>query len=83
MTSTRKQDLFTTMALIAVAAAILKFLCEGVSIEAVGHKIDFGHVDSMTYATFLAPILGVHGYLKAKKRNDDLKGDNDGKSDKV
>ena len=59
-------DPMLTMSVLAVTAAILKFILEGVTFVFSGHKISFGHVDSLTYGALLTPILGAHGYMATK-----------------
>lgn len=48
---------------IVVIAAAVKFLLDGVTFSVNGHPMDLGHLDSMTYATFLTPVLGAHGWV--------------------
>lgn len=59
-------DLMTTLTTITVLVATLKFLLDGVTLTLKGHTLDFGHLDSMTYGMFLAPILGTHGWVETK-----------------
>ncbi len=62
-------DVMVTLSVVAVFAAVLKFLLEGVTIVVYGHSIDFGHADSLTYGALLAPVLGAHGWVDTMSKN--------------
>lgn len=64
------QDPILTLSYIAVFAATAKFLLDGVTLTLHGQTIDFGHMDSLSYGTLLAPILGAHGYMSVKEPNN-------------
>lgn len=68
-------DIVRTITLLAGLAAVIKFLLDGVTLVVYGHTIDFGHMDSLSYATLLAPILGAHGYLESKSNKQEKKPD--------
>lgn len=63
---THKRDVILTLSVVATIAAVVKFLMDGVTIQLMGHSIDFGHMDSMSYATLLAPILGAHSWQSTR-----------------
>lgn len=67
--TTGKPDIILTLSALACSAAIVKFLLEGVTLQVSGHVVDFGHVDSLTYGTLLAPILGAHSWTTTKTNN--------------
>lgn len=46
-----------------VVACALKFLGDGVTLIISGYTLYLGHVDSMTYAAILTPVLGAHGWV--------------------
>lgn len=50
------------LAVLVVIVASLKFLFQG------GPVTIFGTADASTYAMFLAPILGAHGYMHVKRQ---------------
>jgi hypothetical protein len=65
-----------TLTIMVTVAATARFLLDGVSIQIFSTHTTFSHIDSMTYAAFLAPILGSHSFLKNKDaggKNDDEK----------
>jgi len=62
--NTSKPDALLTMACLIVFVCALKFLMEGVSFNLFGHSISLGHVDAMTYAAMLTPVLGAHGAVE-------------------
>jgi hypothetical protein len=64
--SSNKPDPMLTMSVIVVTVASLKFLLEGVTVTIHGHDVSFGHVDALVYGALLTPVLGVHGYIKAR-----------------
>ena len=43
-----------------------RFVLDGMSLTILGQNITFGHVDSLTYAAILGPILASHGYVQVK-----------------
>ncbi len=49
---------------LVVVVAAIKFLFEGGSVHV------FGHADASTYATFLAPVLGAHGYIRTRNKSE-------------
>lgn len=71
---TTPRDTILTLSVFVVVVASIKFLLDGVTITNSGHTIDFGHVDALSYSSLLAPILGVHGYMKVRKNPNN--GDN-------
>lgn len=64
--STGQVDVILSLVVFVVVICGLKFLLDGVSIQIFGHMVSFGHVDSMSYGTMLAPTLGAHGYIATK-----------------
>lgn len=60
-------DTMELLSIVVVLAATARFLLEGLSFKVVGHPLSFGHIDPLTYAALLSPVLGAHGYLKIKK----------------
>lgn len=74
--SSNKPDPMLTMSVIVVTAACIKFLLEGVTVNINGHAVDFGHVDALVYGALLTPVLGVHGYIKARTGKGTQKVDN-------
>lgn len=60
------KDVILALSVVVVLVASLKFLMDGVTITTMGHTINLGHIDALSYSSFLAPILGVHGYMKVK-----------------
>lgn len=64
--STGEIDVILSLVVFVVVICGLKFLLDGVSIQVFGHMVSFGHVDSMSYGTMLAPTLGAHGYIATK-----------------
>lgn len=54
-----------TLVIIAVLAATLKFLTDGVTLG--NNTVSFGHLDPLAYGAFLTPILGAHGFMSTKK----------------
>jgi len=54
-------------------AAIIKFLFDGVIIHYGSNSLDLGHLDSLSYATLLAPILAAHSYSEKKGKEEDKK----------
>lgn len=67
ISKTETKDLLVILTAVAVGAAILKFLLDGVIINAGVLTFNLGHIDSMTYAAFLSPILGAHSYMKSSQ----------------
>jgi len=63
---TNKQDVMLTLVFYAVIVAGIKFIMEGVSFSVMGHVLNLGHTDAATYAAFLTPILGTHGFIDSK-----------------
>ena len=49
------------LAILVVVVASIKFLFQGGSISV------FGTADASTYAMFLGPVLGAHGFIKGKR----------------
>lgn len=66
--SSGKPDPMLTMSVIVVTCASIKFMCEGINFSYHGHAVDLGHVDAMVYGALLTPVLGVHGYIKARSQ---------------
>lgn len=64
--TTGQVDVILSLVVFVVVICGLKFLFDGVSIHVFGHLVSFGHVDSMSYGTMLAPTLGAHGYITTK-----------------
>ena len=64
--TTGEVDVILSLVVFVVVICGLKFLLDGVSLQIFGHLINFGHVDSMSYGTMLAPTLGAHGYIATK-----------------
>lgn len=56
-------------ALVVIAAAV-KFLLDGITAQYGGYTLNLGHLDSMTYAAFLTPVLGAHGYVLGRKTEE-------------
>jgi hypothetical protein len=50
------------LTVLVVVVASIKFLFQG------GAVTLFGTADASTYAMFLSPVLGAHGYIHAKKK---------------
>lgn len=75
---TGKPDLMVTLTTVVTIAAVIKFILDGVSMVINGHTISFGHVDSMTYGSVLAPVLGAHSFI----HSNDKKGDPNGNESK-
>lgn len=70
-------DLFITLSLFAVLAAIARFLGEGMTIVLHGHTIVSNmHTDASAYAAFLAPVLGAHGYMETRNPTKENKDEN-------
>lgn len=65
---TGRPDMMITLSTIAVVSASLKFLFDGSALVEL-----FGHCDSTTYAAFLGPILGAHGFLEVKNKDKPTK----------
>ncbi len=63
---TRQTDVLLSLVVFVVIICGIKFLFDGATIQIFGHLINFGHVDSMSYGTMLAPMLGAHGYVATK-----------------
>jgi hypothetical protein len=66
-----KDDPMMTLAFLAGVACIIKFLFEGVSFTIMGHIVNLGHVDSMTYVSLLTPVLGAHSYIHVNGKKDE------------
>lgn len=66
--TTGKPDLMVTLSTVTTMAAVIKFILDGVTISWQGYTMDFGHLDSMTYAALLTPVLGAHSYMDLNKR---------------
>lgn len=64
--TTGQIDVILSLVVFVVVICGIKFLLDGVSIQVMGHVVNFGHVDSMSYGTMLAPTLGAHGYITTK-----------------
>lgn len=64
--TTGQTDVLLSLVVFVVIICGLKFLMDGATIQIFGHMISFGHVDSMSYGTMLAPMLGAHGYVTTK-----------------
>lgn len=71
-----KPDMMVTLVVVAVLAAVFKFLTDGISVTVGSHIINFGHVDSMAYGSLLAPVLGAHGYLDSRPKEVEERVDN-------
>lgn len=56
----RTTTIMEGLTILVVVVASLKFLFQG------GPITVFGAADASTYAMFLAPVLGTHGYLRTK-----------------
>jgi hypothetical protein len=52
------------LSILVVVVASIKFLFQG------GTVTLFGAADASTYAMFLAPVLGTHGYIHSKKKEE-------------
>lgn len=74
--SSGKEDPMLTMSVLVVTVASIKFLLEGVSLTLSGQSVTFGHVEAMVYGALLTPVLGVHGYIKARVPSSTQKVDN-------
>lgn len=68
---TGKRDIFYTLTALAMLGATLKFLAEGVEVTIMGHVLNLGHADPLSYGAFLAPVLGAHGYVHSNDKNGD------------
>lgn len=69
-----KKDAMLLLTALVTIAAVIKFLLDGVTIHnSLGLSLDFGHMDSMSYACLLSPIVGAHSYLSVKKGSEDVK----------
>lgn len=67
---TGQPDEMVTVVLLTTLAVVGRFLLDGISINIMGHKVEFGHVDAMSYAALLAPVLGAHGFMSSKASGD-------------
>jgi len=65
---TGRPDAFVTMSLVVVLACVVKFLVDGVTFTWGGNTYNLGHIDSMTYAALLTPVLGAHSWQSIKSR---------------
>ena len=60
------------VAIVASVACIVKFLIDNITITIAGTSIALGHVDAMTYATFLTPLWGAHAYTKVFSKGENV-----------
>ncbi len=58
---TGKDDAMLTAVVFSITLVAIRFFVDGVTFTLFGHIINFGHVDSASYATLLSPIAGAHG----------------------
>lgn len=49
-----------------VIVCVIKFLFEGVTFDVLGHAVNLGHADAMTYGALLTPILGAHAFINTR-----------------
>jgi hypothetical protein len=56
------------LSVIVVMICSFRFLLDGVSVTVFGHSLSIGHTDPLAYSSFLAPVLGVHGYIHTKTK---------------
>lgn len=68
---TGKPDVMVTLTVAVTSAAVFKFLLDGVTVTLVGHTMDFGHIDAMTYGTLLSPVFAAHSYMHAKGQKEE------------
>lgn len=73
---TGKYDPVVISLVFLVVVCGIKFLLDGVTFHWLGHLVNLGHVDSLSYAALLAPIMAGHSYMN-------VKGDKFPKRDKV
>lgn len=64
---TGKEDPMLTLAIIAGAACVFRFVLDGVSLNVFGSPMSMGHVDSLAYSALMTPILAAHGYMATTK----------------
>lgn len=61
MTRMTRSSNVEKLAILVVVVASIKFLFQG------GAVTLFGTADASTYAMFLTPVLGAHGFIKGKR----------------
>jgi len=54
------------MTVIVVLVCSIRFLLDGITVSMFGHSLTVGHTDPLAYGSFLAPLLGAHGYIHTR-----------------
>ena len=65
-----KKDTMLTLAVYSTAAALVKFLLNGVTVDILGKNINFGTVDAALLGALLVPTLGAYVSRKMKDSPD-------------
>ncbi len=64
---TGKPDVILSLIAFLTIVCGFRFLMDGMNIDFFGHTLVFGHVEPMSYASILAPLLGTHGFIENKQ----------------
>ena len=60
----------SVLSAIVVVTCSIKFLFDGVSLDLLGHSVNFGHIEPSAYLGILTPVLGAHGWIKGRSNEE-------------
>jgi hypothetical protein len=58
------------LSVLVVLVCSFRFLLDGISVTIFGHSLSVGHTDPLAYSSLLAPLLGAHGYIHTRVKNE-------------
>ena len=61
-----KRSTTETLSIIVVSVCCFRFLFDGMDFTIWGQNFTLSHVDSGAYASFMAPILAAHSWIRTK-----------------